>query len=167
LSASAQVETINIKKTEQKKETVTTVDGKHKTIPVVTPKKENGLYPQPNSYTVKGGGTFADKVDNIIFVHRPYYATDKSNPEVTFGSLKIKKQKLVGIPQAVEGFQFKRSKNRYYIDGFNPLDNIYTEPNENVITLPQPTTEEAFNINKIIEPNNLSDLTDIDDEMPF
>ncbi len=41
LSASAQVETINIKKTEQKKETVTTVDGKHKTIPVVTPKKEN------------------------------------------------------------------------------------------------------------------------------
>ena len=133
----------------------------------ITPKKENGLYPQPNSYTVKGGGTFADKVDNILFVHRPYYATDKSNPEVTFGSLKIKKQKLVGIPQAVEGFQFKRSKNRYYIDGFNPLDNIYTEPNENVITLPQPTTEEAFNINKIIEPNNLSDLTDIDDEMPF
>lgn len=79
-----------------------------------TPKlNDKGLYPKPNMYNVKGGGSWADGVDNLLFIQRPYYANDKLKEDVIFGSQKIKKQKLVGIPQEVS-FKFNRKSNRYY-----------------------------------------------------
>lgn len=74
--------------------------------------QENGLYPQPSMYKVKGGGTWADGSDNINSVWRPTYAKDKLDDEVMFSSLKIKKQKLVGIPQDIR-FRFNPRTNRY------------------------------------------------------
>lgn len=79
----------------------------------VTPRKdENGFYPKPSSYQIKNGGSLADGVDNILFVWRPKYAKDKLDTTVTVGSLKIKKQKLVGIPQDLD-IMFDRKTNRY------------------------------------------------------
>lgn len=79
----------------------------------VTPRKnEQGLYPKPDVYSIKGGGSFADGLSNILFVERPNYAKDKEDPTVIFGSQKIKKQKLVGLPQEVT-FKFDRMTNRY------------------------------------------------------
>ena len=78
-----------------------------------TPSKDNtGLYPKPDKYNIKSGGTFADTADNVLSIWRPSYATDKINPRVIFSSLKIKKQKLVGIPDDFE-MSFDRITNRY------------------------------------------------------
>jgi twinkle protein len=88
----------------------------------VTPQKnEDGRYPKPDINRIKGGGTFADKADNVMFVWRPNRAINFSDPFVIFGSQKIKKQKLVGIPQEVEGIEFKTREQRYYFDGFSPF----------------------------------------------
>lgn len=73
---------------------------------------ENGLYPKPNMYRVKGGGTWSDGCDNVLYVQRPNYAKDKIDPLVIFGSQKIKKQKLVGVPGDFH-MKFDRLTNRY------------------------------------------------------
>jgi twinkle protein len=85
----------------------------HLVMHQLTPRmQENGLYPKPSMYNIKGGGTWADGTDNINSIWRPTYARDKQDDEVIFTSQKIKKQKLVGIPQDVR-LRFDRRKNRY------------------------------------------------------
>jgi twinkle protein len=74
--------------------------------------QENGLYAKPSMYSIKGGGTWADGTDNILSTWRPNYARDKEDTEVIISSAKIKKQKLVGIPQDVQ-MRFNRKTNRY------------------------------------------------------
>lgn len=70
------------------------------------------LYPEPSMYRVKGGGSWSDGFDNVLTVWRPKYAQDKFDTEVVFASQKIKKQKLVGIPQRYK-MKFDRKTNRY------------------------------------------------------
>lgn len=95
----------------------------------VTPQFINGQdYPQPNAYKIKGGGTFADKTDNAGFVWRPFRNTDKTNKTVIVGFDKVKNQRLVGIGGSLE-FTFETATNRYYLNGFNPLENEPTESN--------------------------------------
>jgi len=92
----------------------------HLVMHQVTPKKEldSKRYPEPSYYSMKGGGSWADGCDNVLTVWRPNYAVDKQDPEVQFTSEKIKKQKLVGIPQKLK-FKFDRVSNRYtdYVTG--------------------------------------------------
>jgi twinkle protein len=91
----------------------------------VTPQKdESGRYYKPDVNRIKGGGTFSDKADNVMFVWRPNRALDFSDTSVIFGSQKIKKQKLVGIPQDVEGINFNIREQRYYFDGYTPFKDI-------------------------------------------
>ena len=79
----------------------------------LTPKlTDQQTYAKPSPYAIKGGGTWADGVDNILSVWRPMYAKDNKDTEVRFASLKIKKQKLVGIPQEIQ-LRFNRRSNRY------------------------------------------------------
>lgn len=73
---------------------------------------ETGYYAKPSMYSIKGGGTWSDGTDNILSVWRPTYAKDKLSTEVIFASQKIKKQKLVGIPQDFK-MKFDRRSNRY------------------------------------------------------
>jgi twinkle protein len=81
----------------------------HQLTPRLT---ENGYYPKPTLYNIKGGGTWADGTDNILSIWRPLYAKDKMDDSVIFTSQKIKKQKLVGIPQDFS-MRFDRKTNRY------------------------------------------------------
>ena len=91
----------------------------------VTPQKgEDGRYPKPDVNKIKGGGTFADKADNVLFVWRPDRAIDFSSRLVTFGSQKIKKQKLVGYPQDVENIMFDIKKSRYSFNGKTPFNQL-------------------------------------------
>ena len=76
------------------------------------PLEGTGLYPKPNMYNVKGGGSWNDGADNLVFIQRPNYAKDKISDEVLFGSQKIKKQKLVGVPGEMK-LRFNRKTNRY------------------------------------------------------
>ncbi len=78
-----------------------------------TPERDqNKKYPEPSMYSVKGGGSWADGADNVLSVWRPEYPVDKLDTEVQFSSQKIKKQKLVGIPQK-RRMRFDRKSNRY------------------------------------------------------
>lgn len=85
----------------------------HLVLHQLTPRLlDNGYYPKPSAYQIKGGGTWSDGSDNVLFVWRPEYAKDKASNIVKFGSSKIKKQKLVGIPQDFD-MKFDRRSNRY------------------------------------------------------
>lgn len=85
----------------------------HQVMHQITPRaQENGLYPKPSMYNIKGGGTWADGTDNILSIQRPFYALDQVNDEVIFASRKIKKQKLVGLP-GEHTMRFNRRTNRY------------------------------------------------------
>lgn len=91
----------------------------------ITPRKgDNGLYPKPDINSIKGGGTFADKADNVMFVWRPNRAMNFSDKFVTFGSQKIKKQKLVGIPQDIEQIEFNIKEQRYYFNNETPFTKV-------------------------------------------
>jgi twinkle protein len=114
--------------------------------------RDDGRYFCPELNNIKGGGTFADKADNVLFVWRPNRALDFKDPVVIFGSQKIKKQKLVGIPQNIECIDFNVKQQRYYFNGFTPFafyDHLRngTEPNKieepKIITA---TPEQAFDI---------------------
>ena len=78
----------------------------------------------PSLNNIKGGGTFADKADNVLIVWRHNRAIDFKDAQVTFESQKIKKQKLVGIPNLVDDIIFDIRKQRYFIDNSSPLEEI-------------------------------------------
>jgi twinkle protein len=79
----------------------------------LTPKiQENGTYPKPDKYSIKSGGNLSDSSDNVLFLQRPEAPRNLEDTLVRFGSLKIKKQKLVAIPKEVM-FKFNRKTNRY------------------------------------------------------
>ena len=105
----------------------------------VTPQKDNdGRYIKPDVNRIKGGGTFADKADNVMFVWRRDRALDYSSTLVTFGSQKIKKQKLVGIPQEINEISFNVREQRYYYNGktpFTKVDEYRTGKSSNVTDL--------------------------------
>lgn len=91
----------------------------------ITPRKgDDGRYPKPDINSIKGGGTFPDKADNCLFVWRPERALNFSDTSVVFGSQKIKKQKLVGIPQEVHGIQFDVRSQRYMFNNTTPFADI-------------------------------------------
>lgn len=91
----------------------------------VTPQKDDsGRYYKPDVNRIKGGGTFADKADNVMTIWRPERALDFSDRNVVFASQKIKKQKLVGRPQEVIGIDFNVKEQRYYYNGVNPFKKI-------------------------------------------
>jgi twinkle protein len=103
----------------------------HQTTPQFQGKED---YPQPDIYKIKGGGTFADKSDNVISLWRPFRKSSYQNPLVKVIVGKIKKQRLVGIPGEVE-FSYDIAQNRYY-DGSTVAPKIikvenHIEPNEN------------------------------------
>lgn len=85
---------------------------------------DNGLYPKPNIYKIKGGGSWSDGIDNVLFVQRPNYNKDKlTDTSVLIGSQKIKKHKLVAIPQELN-ISFDRKLNQYTDLQGNPLFNF-------------------------------------------
>lgn len=124
----------------------------HQTTPLVQ-KGEN--YPEPNLYRIKGGGTFADKADNVLAVWREYRNTDPANTAVKFISQKIKKQKLTGIPGTAE-LQFDRRSNRYLGANSNPIEILKN-------TTKQAELSDFNDNNEIYNPNNILN----DDEIPF
>jgi twinkle protein len=82
----------------------------HQVTPMFHGKED---YPCPDSYKIKGGGTFSDKADHVIAVWRPFR---KSNPEdntVKVIIAKVKKQRLVGIPGEIDLY-YNRAKNQYF-----------------------------------------------------
>jgi twinkle protein len=80
----------------------------------------DGRYLKPDKYKIKGGGNFSDGADNVMYMQRPNMPVDNMDTLVRFGTLKVKNQRLVAIPQEVF-FRFNRKTNRY-IDEDTGLD---------------------------------------------
>lgn len=81
-------------------------------------------YYKPNLNSIKGGGTFSDKADNVLFVWRPNRAVDFTDTGVIFGSQKIKKQKLVGLPGDVIDIDYQFKSHRYLFNGVTPFTKV-------------------------------------------
>lgn len=128
--------------------------------PKTMQKAKDGNYDIPDMYDIAGGAMWGNKVDNIIVLHRPYILTDPVNTTVEVVVRKVKKQKLVGVP-GISTWDFKRSTNRYYIDGYNPLEHIPNKPYQPI---------KPRNINERIEPTKYEDedfkLPDISEYEP-
>jgi twinkle protein len=131
----------------------------HLVMHQTTPRKGNdGNYPPPSLYQIKGGGTFADSTDNAISVWRPLRGTDPNDTSVKIKSDKIKKQKLVGIPFEID-IDFNRKRNRYVgRDGFDYFDEI--KPKEKEIPVFQ-------NNNVFKKVTNDFDIQQEEDKVPF
>ncbi|MBX9450016.1 MAG: toprim domain-containing protein [Taibaiella sp.] len=89
----------------------------------VTPNVDNntGNYPKPDIYKIKGGGTFADKADNVLIVWRPNKKKDFRDSSTVFGSQKIKKQKIVAKPNEIYEITFDPFRSRYSTFGNDML----------------------------------------------
>jgi twinkle protein len=149
----------------------------HQNTPKINPNDGNRYY-KPMLNNIKGGGTFADKADNVLTVWRPNRALDFKDPEVWFASQKIKKQKLVGRPQEITDIEFDIRTNRYLFNGVSPFGKIdrdrlgipFEEPEETEEKpLPTMSASQAFG-----EPEEqvigaaADDIFDEDDEdVPF
>lgn len=119
----------------------------------VTPSFSKGEnFPEPNLYKIKGGGTFADKADNILAVWREFRNTDQSNTEVKFISQKIKKQKLVGVPDCTV-LNYNRNKNRYLYNNESPFERyVLIEKQEEPTNQLQPNYQfESQSSNELVD----------------
>lgn len=81
----------------------------HQLTPIFKGKED---YPQPDGYKIKGGGTFADKADNVVAVWRPFRRSNYQDATVRIIASKIKKQKLVGVPGEVDIY-YAPERNQY------------------------------------------------------
>ncbi|KQC33987.1 hypothetical protein AAU57_12085 [Nonlabens sp. YIK11] len=124
---------------------------------------KTGNFYQPWSANIKGGAVFAQKADNVCFVQRPNIKTDRKDTSVLFGSLKVKKQRLVGIPQNIEGMVYLRNKARYFFNGFNPLNDASTDNMPNIpLGNPQIAFDSPDEAKKVFD-----DLGEDDDGLAF
>jgi twinkle protein len=86
-------------------------------------KNSEGEYEVPQIYDIAGGAMWGNKCDNILYYHRPNFFTDPKDPTAIFGSKKIKKQKLVGVPGETT-LSFDRKTNRFLENGYSPFSSI-------------------------------------------
>lgn len=111
-------------------------------------KEDGNRYFKPDLNNIKGGGTFADKADNVLFVWRPNRAIDFRDTSVMFASQKIKKQKLVARPREIDDIHFDFKSNRYIIAGTSPLSKIdqHRCKKEKEEEIPKLNPDQAFGI---------------------
>jgi twinkle protein len=161
------------------------------------PDPKSGNYPMPSMYTVKGGGTFADKADNVLVMWRPYkrrqyldhvaeehqklidnkMLSDKQKCEILqsliiMESEKIKKQKLVAKPGDVTFlYDYKSARfmalDREDVDDVNGSSPLQKGP---AVSYEDQIAEieEEYNDNvKNIKTEYIPDVEEKDEDVPF
>lgn len=126
--------------------------------PVKLQKKENGKYPIPDFYSIKGGGEFYDMSPFGLSVY-----LDFDEGVVIIKNLKVKFRHL-GENQAETEFKYNINNGRYspIINGEVQFDNSnYLRPTEEVKSLP---VVEDFSNNNDLKPNNEFEVIE---EIPF
>jgi twinkle protein len=71
-------------------------------------------YECPNMYNLAGGAMWGNKLDNLTFVHRPKFISDRADSTVLIRHSKIKKREIVGMGGDVN-VEFNFLTNRYSI----------------------------------------------------
>jgi twinkle protein len=94
--------------------------------------EKNGLdYQCPNAYNMAGGAMWFNKLDNLMFIHRPFFRSDKDNATVMIKHEKIKKRMIVG-----EGGDFDCQ--------FDALRNTYFKNNQIITQYYEPQTDDGI-----------------------
>ena len=89
-------------------------------------KNQDGSYPMANQFSLRGGAAWNNAMDFIGSMHRPFMHEDITDSRAEFHALKIRNQKLVGLPGVVE-IDFNRRENRYIFDSGSPLKEVGLE----------------------------------------
>lgn len=119
-------------------------------------KAKNGIdIDVPTAYDLAGGAMWFNKLDNLIFVHRPNFISDKDDPTVLVRHQKIKKRNLVGSGGDVT-VEFQPHFSRYSYMGFTPDFN-----NNGGQVAPEPIK------NNIDFDGKAKAANDVDNDMPF
>ena len=112
-------------------------------------------YEMPSAYDLAGGAMWYNKLDNLIFVHRPHMISNPEDVTVTIRHSKIKKKQVVGKGgDATIEYYFTRG--RYGYMGFEP---DFT--NVEGLDIPHPIVNNSDFDNKQRQAN------DFDNEIPF
>jgi twinkle protein len=128
--------------------------------------KDSGRYHKPTLNNIKGGGTFADKADNVVFIWRPERALDFRNTNVVFGSQKIKKQKLVARPCEVTEIDFDFKSNRYLFSGKTVFTKIDEQRGVLKNELPE-SNEKEMPLIEFKEVSSIFETKQEDNDIPF
>ena len=83
-------------------------------------------YECPNMYNLAGGAMWGNKLDNLVFVHRPYFISNFKNSAVLIRHSKIKKREIVGSGGDVE-INFGFRQNRYVMHGQDGMGGVYDD----------------------------------------
>jgi len=129
----------------------------HQTTPIIVRGETN--YPRPDQYKIKGGGTFTDKADNVILVHRPNRRSNPTDRTVRVYVEKIKKQRLVGLPGEFDLF-YSRSKNQYFetMDEAISYRNVDTVPKNKDINATIESNKEDDTLDSLMPVNSVFDV---------
>jgi hypothetical protein len=89
-------------------------------------RKSDGTLKVPDQFSVAQGRMWANKIDNLLVVHRPNYDNDPDDNAVAFHAKKIKEQPETGFPTPAGGvgLLYMRPTFRYHdpLLGMSPLD---------------------------------------------
>lgn len=92
------------------------------------PKNPDGSYKVCTQFSLSGGSEWNNGMDGIYTVARPFRHRNPQDPRVAFYNLKQRKQQLVGKCGVYDKIEFNFETNRYYFDGYCPIDGSYREP---------------------------------------
>ena len=94
--------------------------------PAGVARNADGKLKVPDQFSVAQGRMWANKIDNLLVVHRPSYDEDPTDNAVAFHAKKIKEQPETGFPTPVDGITltYQRHSFRYHDPklGHSPLD---------------------------------------------
>lgn len=92
------------------------------------PKNPDGSYKLCSQFMLAGGASWNNNMDGIFSIYRPFKHKNPTDPRVTFFNLKQRKQQLVGRCGMYDKIELDFLTNRYYFDGYCPIDGSYKEP---------------------------------------
>jgi hypothetical protein len=137
------------------------------------------IYEEPTAYELAGGAMWNNKPDNMLCYHRPNYFINPKDTICTFGSQRIRKQKMNGIGGKV-WFYYNASKSRYFEletdveleemdrpEGFNPLETKPKNYTQSEIQLKPNTSFDAEPPLKVAKHHENLNKDDIDTEKRY
>jgi len=92
------------------------------------PKNPDGSYKLCSQFALAGGAAWNNNMDGIFSIRRPWKHKNPDDPRVEFFNLKQRKQQLVGRCGVYDKIEFNFTTNRYYFDGYEPIEGHYVEP---------------------------------------
>lgn len=76
--------------------------------------KQGNDYPEPDKFDIADGAMWNNKMDNMLVYHRPFASSDPQNPLCTIKSIKVRRQKVVGLKGFIE-MKYLLAYRRFFV----------------------------------------------------